>query len=110
MSPLRNHRRAAVVTTGCLLPMRTGCGCIGTQHSPRPHFSERTNLQTSDAWRREIAKLYRLFEVVTEALATARNLAVRRHGDPGAIAPAHQHAILGLAEIGDAHREPDTDR
>src|ERR1043166_790905 len=32
------------------------------------------------------------------------------HGDAGAIAPAHQHAILGLAEIGDAHGQPDPDR
>src|ERR1043166_8452104 len=32
------------------------------------------------------------------------------HGDAGAIPPAHQHAILGLAEIGDTHSEPDPDR
>src|SRR5947209_16179294 len=32
-----------------------------------------------------------------------------RRSDPGAIPPAHQHAILGLAQIGDAHGQPDTD-
>ena len=34
----------------------------------------------------------------------------RHHRNPGAVAAAHQHAILGLAEIGDADREPDADR
>src|SRR6267143_4200021 len=33
----------------------------------------------------------------------------RRHRNPGAVAAAHQHAILGLAQIGDADRKPDAD-
>ena len=33
-------------------------------------------------------------------------LPVRLHGNPGAIASAHQDAILGFEEIGDAHGEP----
>src|SRR3954451_1164758 len=32
-----------------------------------------------------------------------------RHGNAGAIAAAHQYAILGFAQIGDAHGEPDAD-
>jgi hypothetical protein len=32
-----------------------------------------------------------------------------RCGDPRAITPPHQHAILGFAEIRDAHGEPDSD-
>src|SRR3954466_6350401 len=31
-------------------------------------------------------------------------------GNPGAVATAHQDAVLGAAEIGDAHGEPDADR
>jgi len=33
-----------------------------------------------------------------------------RGGDARAIAASHQHAILGLAQIGDAHGEPYSDR
>jgi hypothetical protein len=33
-----------------------------------------------------------------------------RRGNAGAIAPAHQHAVLGLAQIRNAHGEPDSDR
>ena len=32
-----------------------------------------------------------------------------RCGDAGAITPAHQHAILGVAQIGNAHGEPYAD-
>src|SRR6202022_386150 len=32
-----------------------------------------------------------------------------RRGNPRAIAPPHQHAILGLAQIRNAHGEPDSD-
>src|ERR1700743_2958705 len=34
----------------------------------------------------------------------------RRRGDAHAVAASHQHAILGAAQIGDAHGEPDADR
>src|SRR3954453_11251014 len=37
-------------------------------------------------------------------------LTARDHGNPGAVPASHQNAILGLAEIGDAHGEPDSDR
>src|SRR3981081_4639674 len=33
-----------------------------------------------------------------------------RRGNARAVAASHQHAILGLAEVGDAHGEPDSDR
>jgi hypothetical protein len=33
-----------------------------------------------------------------------------RRGDPGAIASSHQHTILGLAQVGDVHGEPYSDR
>src|SRR5205814_3547563 len=41
--------------------------------------------------------------------ARLENLEMRR-GDMRAIAPAHQHAILGVAKIRDAHRQPYSDR
>ena len=37
-------------------------------------------------------------------------LAARDRRNLGAVAPAHQDAILGLAEFGNAHGEPDPDR
>ena len=30
-------------------------------------------------------------------------------GNAGAVVPSHQHAILGFAQVGDAHRKPDAD-
>src|ERR1700676_4891920 len=37
-------------------------------------------------------------------------LAARRHGNPGAVVATHQHAILGLAEVRNAHGKPNPDR
>src|SRR3979411_1318447 len=42
------------------------------------------------------------------ALSRLETLEVLR-GNACAIAPSHQHAILGLAQIRDAHREPNSD-
>ena len=39
-----------------------------------------------------------------------RLLAVRHGGNPGVVPASHQHAILSLAQIGNAHRKPDSDR
>ena len=33
-----------------------------------------------------------------------------RCGNLRAVAPSHQHAILGFAQVGDAHGKPDPDR
>src|SRR4029450_2093459 len=38
------------------------------------------------------------------------SLSRRRYRNPGAVAAAHQDAILGFAKVGDADREPDADR
>ena len=42
-------------------------------------------------------------------IGTEKPLAARRR-NLGAVMPSHQHAILGLAQIGDAHRQPYADR
>ena len=47
---------------------------------------------------------------LTEQLQTSGLAGFGLDGHPHAVVPPHQHAILGLAQIGDAHREPDTDR
>lgn len=37
-------------------------------------------------------------------------LALQRHQNPGAVSSAHQDTIVGLADISDACRKPDTYR
>src|SRR6476661_5638598 len=51
-----------------LLHCTRGYGCIGTRHSLRPLIARRKHLmQSSDAWRREIAESYLLlFEIHRE--------------------------------------------
>jgi hypothetical protein len=63
LKPLRGESRVIsgvlVVTTVCLLPMHTGCGCFGHPAFPAPSVIRGTKfLQTSGSWRRENAGSY----------------------------------------------------
>ena len=59
---------------------------------------------------RSVLDTLRAREMTVCGCYRARRLPLRRHRNPGAVAAAHQHAVLGLAQIGDADRKPDADR
>jgi hypothetical protein len=93
LKPLRGESRVTsgvlVVTTVCLLPMHTGCGCIGHPAFPAPSVFRGTRLwQTSGSWRREKADLYPFSGLTGEA----------RLGTPGETSPA-RIALISRCQI-----------
>ena len=58
---------------------------------------------------RSVLDTLRAREMTVCGCYRTRRLPLRRHRNPGAVAAAHQHAVLGLAQIGDADGKPDAD-
>src|SRR3954464_13548201 len=73
-------------------PSGVGCPYIGA--TPRIQWRRATTLW---AWRGRIGR-------------SAPEMLEMRHRDARAVAPSHQHAILGLAKIRDADGQPYPDR